>query len=261
MFWLQAEEVGRVVLRLHRDQPVVVVAVRRAQPVDVAVAHHEVHVAAGRRVRMHRLPVALRPAGDLPGPPGSAIDSRRSPSTRWRPACSRRCRSVRRGARRRRSGRGASSTAPPDRSSRACSTWASMAASGRSRTKSPRQYHCIPCGSSGSNRVWTSGNGISPVQSNSGAGSTSRSGRQGGRTLVGGAVEARDERTRVLAVVLGGERIDHRDRLEPDEAGRAPRVRPAGSRGRPPSPPGRRRCPRTPDPRRPGSPDGPGTGS
>jgi hypothetical protein len=60
--------------------------------------------------------------------------------------------------------------------SAACAMCVSMASSGRVFTKSPFQYHCRPLGKNGSKSACMAGNGISPIQLKSGAGSAPRSG-------------------------------------------------------------------------------------
>src|SRR2546421_5071583 len=57
---VHVEEVAGVVFAFDLREPVVVRAVRRADPI-VALLHHHVHVAASRRIRMERLPVRHAP--------------------------------------------------------------------------------------------------------------------------------------------------------------------------------------------------------
>jgi len=67
MFWLTRKKIRRVVFVLQGDEAVVVVAVSGLEPAVVPIVHHEIHIAAVSRVRMHGLPIALGPARDFAG--------------------------------------------------------------------------------------------------------------------------------------------------------------------------------------------------
>src|SRR5262249_7318240 len=58
-----AEEVLRIVLRLDEGQPLIIIAVRRANAIFAFSFHHEVYVRAAGAVRMQVLPVAFGPSG------------------------------------------------------------------------------------------------------------------------------------------------------------------------------------------------------
>ena len=106
---VHAEEVVRVVGGLDRGQPLVVAAVGGLHPL-LALVHHEVHVAAARRVRVLGLPVV-----DAPVPQGRqrrrvGVDAGDDGRVGGVPVGERRLVRARRPARRRRPSTGASST-------------------------------------------------------------------------------------------------------------------------------------------------------
>src|SRR5258708_37354642 len=62
---VHAEEVRWVVLGFQGDKAIIVAAISGLKPAVVPIVHHEVHIAAVSRVRMHGLPVSLGPARNL----------------------------------------------------------------------------------------------------------------------------------------------------------------------------------------------------
>src|SRR5215471_1353233 len=58
---IHAEQVARVVLRLHEGQALEVLTVTRLQPALRFVIHHEIDVRPAEIVRMHGLPVCTAP--------------------------------------------------------------------------------------------------------------------------------------------------------------------------------------------------------